>query len=87
MMKRVSDADKNAPNLKKMLDALNSSNPKYAQIFDKVFPVVVNLTLAGANAGVGFKEASSTLDTVNTALGLFNDIASEGKDQLEEAIG
>ncbi|WP_152612044.1 hypothetical protein [Ruegeria sp. ANG-S4] len=87
MMKRVSNADKNAPNLKKMLDALNSSNPKYAQIFDKVFPVVVNLTLAGANAGVGFKEASNTLDTVNTALGLFNDIASEGKDQLEEAIG
>ncbi|WP_372571943.1 hypothetical protein [Ruegeria jejuensis] len=87
MMGRVSAADKNAPKLKTMLDALSGSNPKYADIFEKVFPSVVNLTLAGANAGDGFKGASDTLDTLNTALGLFNDIASEGKDQLEAAIG
>ena len=87
MMGRVSGAEKNMPKLKKMLDALNSNNPPYAKIFDSVFPAVVNLTLSGASAGVGFKEASSTLETFNTALGLFNDIASEGKDKLEEYLG
>lgn len=87
MMARVSAADKNAPKLKKMLDALSAQNPKYAEIFERVFPAVVNLTLAGANAGVGFTEAANTVDSLNTAIGLFNDIASEGKDQLEAAIG
>jgi hypothetical protein len=71
------------PKLKRMLDALSAQNPKYADIFEKVFPVVVNLTLAGANAGVGFKEASNLLDTLNTSLGLFNDLASEGESVLE----
>jgi len=83
MMSRVSNAEKNMPKLKRMLDALSAQNPKYADIFEKVFPVVVNLTLAGANAGVGFKEASSLLETLNTSLGLFNDLASEGESVLE----
>lgn len=87
MMERVSNAEKNMPKLKTMLDALGAQNPRYAEIFDRVFPAVVNLTLAGANAGVGFSEAKNTLDTLNTSLGLFNDIASEGKTQLEETLG
>ena len=87
MMGRVSKAEANMPKLKKVLDALNASNPKYADIFDKVFPAVVNLTLSGASAGVGFSEASKTLESVNTSLGIFNDIASEGKTALEGAIG
>ena len=87
MMGRVSHAETNMPKLKRMLDALNAQNPKYAEIFDRVFPAVVNLTLAGANAGVGFSEAKSVLEGVNTGLGLFNDIASEGKTQLEATLG
>lgn len=87
MMGRVSKAEKNMPKLKTMLDALNTSNPKYADIFDKVFPAVVNLTLSGASAGVGFSEAKTTLEFVNTSLGLFNDIAAEGQSALEEYLG
>ncbi len=87
MMGRVSKADANMPKLKKVLDALNATNPKYADIFDKVFPAVVNLTISGASAGVGFSEATKTLEYVNTSLGLFNDIAAEGKTALEDAIG
>jgi len=87
MMARVSHAETNMPKLKKVLDALNDQNSDFAKIFDRVFPAVVNLTLAGANAGVGFSEAKNTLDTINTSLGLFNDIASEGKSQLEESLG
>ena len=48
---------------------------------------MVNLTLSGASAGVGFSEAKNTLDSVKTSLGLFNDIASEGKSALEEYLG
>ncbi len=87
MMGRVSKADANMPKLEKMLKALESSNPRYADIFDKVFPAVVNLTLSGASAGVGFSEATKTLEYVNVSLGLFNDIANEGRVALEEAIG
>jgi hypothetical protein len=87
MMKRVSHAETNGPKLKKVLDALNAQNSDFAKIFDRVFPAVVNLTLAGANAGVGFSEAKSVLESVNTGLGLFNDIISEGKTQLEETLG
>lgn len=87
MMKRVSDAETNIPKLKKVLDALNNQNSDFAKIFDKIFPAVVNLTLAGANAGVGFSEAKGALDTINTSLGLFNDVAGEGKSQLEEWLG
>ncbi len=87
MMGRVTHADKNAPKLKTLLDALKAQNPKYADIFDRAFPAVINLTLAGANAGVGFKEAASTLESLNTGLGLMNDILGEGKDQLEATIG
>lgn len=87
MMGRVGSADKNAPKLETLLNALKAQNPKYADIFDRVFPAVVNLTLAGANAGVGLKEAANTLESLNAGLGLMNDILSEGKDQLEAAIG
>lgn len=87
MMARVSKSEDNMPKLKTVLDALSGQNPKYADIFERVFPMVVNLTLAGSGAGVGFKEAKTVLDTVNTALTLFNDMAAEGKSQLETSLG
>ena len=87
MMGRVTKADKNAPKLKTLLDALKAQNPKYADIFDRAFPAVVNLTLAGASAGVGFDAAKNMLDEVNTGLGLMNGILGEGKSQLEATIG
>ncbi|MFT4961661.1 MAG: hypothetical protein ACI92Z_002754 [Paracoccaceae bacterium] len=87
MMGRVSKTEDNMPKLKKTLDALSVANPKYADIFERVFPAVVSLTLSGAGAGVGFEGAKTTLEAVNTSLSLFNDIAKEGKAQLEATIG
>ena len=83
MMKRVRKTKPDIEGLKKALDALNDSNPKYMQIFDKVLPVVVNLALAGASAGVGFVDAKSALDTANTALGLSNAVLNEVKGGIE----
>ncbi|MCZ6837547.1 MAG: hypothetical protein O7G85_17360 [Planctomycetota bacterium] len=80
---RVKTADKNMPAIKKLLDALKDKNADYAKIFDKVFPVVVNLALAGANAGIGFTDAKTAMDTASTALGLGNDLLSEVKSQIE----
>ena len=86
-MARVRSAEKAMPVLKKMLKALEATNPKYADIFDKVFPKAVNLALSGASAGVGFKDAKTALDTANVALGLVNDVANEGRGALEEMLG
>ncbi|MEP5729430.1 MAG: hypothetical protein ABJL67_08640 [Sulfitobacter sp.] len=73
---------------KKLLDELKASNPKYADVFDRVLPTLVNLGLAGARAGVSYGDSiAKVLDHVNTSLGLFNDIASEGQAQLEASIG
>ncbi|MCR8723332.1 hypothetical protein [Frigidibacter sp. ROC022] len=87
LMAKVSRFEANGPALQKTLKSLSNQNSDFAKIFDKVFPAVVNLTLSGASAGVGFKEAKTTLETFNTALGLANDIMSEGKDKLEEYLG
>ena len=87
LMAKVRKFEKNGPALEKTLKALDNQNSDFAKIFDKVFPVVVNLTLSGAGAGVGIKEAKTTLETFNSALGLANDILSEGKGQLEELLG
>lgn len=70
MMERVKKTKPNIEGLRKALNALNDTNPKYMQIFDKVLPAVVNLALAGASAGVGFVDAKGALDTANTALAL-----------------
>ncbi|MFK7837103.1 MAG: hypothetical protein AB8B60_12870 [Sulfitobacter sp.] len=88
LMTRVNAADKASPEVKKLLDELKSSNPKYADIFDRVFPTLVNLGLAGASAGVSYADSTAkVLDHVSTSLGLFNDIASEGQSQLEATLG
>jgi hypothetical protein len=87
LMAKVRRFEKNGPALEKTLKALDKQNSDFAKIFDKVFPTVVNLTLSGASAGVGFKEAKTGLDTFNSALGLANDILSEGKGHLEEHLG
>ena len=98
LMARVTQADKNAPKLKKALDGLKGQNPKYVAIIDKALPVLVNLTLTISGAGLGFagagvaagaaKSVTDTvqvvLDSVNTGLGLVNDVGSEVKDLLEE---
>lgn len=58
LMKRVTTTQDNMKNFKKALDDLNSSNPKYAEIFDKVFPVIANLAIAGAAGGLGIQNVS-----------------------------
>ena len=97
-MARVTKADKNAPKLKKALDGLKGQNPKYVTIFDKALPVLVNLALTISGAGLGFagagvaagaaKSVTDTvqvvLDSVNTGLGLVNDVGSEVKDLLQD---
>lgn len=87
MMARVGKAEGNMKMLKRMLDALNVTNPKYADIFEKVAPRVVGLALSGAAAGVGIAGAKTTLETVNAALGLVKDVELEGKAGLETALG
>ncbi len=87
MMKRVSNAEEHMPKLERVLAALSGQNPKYVEIFDRALPAVVNVVLAGANAGVGFNEAKNTLESINTGLGLVNEILAEGKTQLEEMLG
>lgn len=87
MMAKVRRFEKNGPALDKTLKALDNQNSDFAKIFDKVFPAVVNLTLSGAGAGVGIKEAKTTLEVFNAALSLANDIGSEGKAALEELLG
>jgi hypothetical protein len=79
---RVSQAEKMMPMLKEALDMLAETVPKYAEIFNKIFPAIVNLALAGADAGVGFKEATNALDYYNTAQGLANDLLSEVNEQV-----
>ncbi|MEW9921695.1 hypothetical protein AB2B41_18970 [Marimonas sp. MJW-29] len=88
LMGRVTKEDKARPVVKKVLEELKSTNPKYADVFDRAFPALVNLGLAGASAGVSYADATAkTLDHVKTSLGLFNDIASEGQSQLEATLG
>lgn len=96
IMARVTKADKNYPKLKKTLDALKGQNPKFVNIFDKALPIFVNMTLTLSGAGLGFagagvaagasKSVTDTvqvvLDSVNTGLGLVNDVGNEAKDLL-----
>jgi len=81
---RVSQAEKMMPPMRQALDMLKEAVPKYADIFNKIFPIVVNLSLAGASAGEGFKTASGALDYYNTGLGLANSILSEIKDAVSD---
>jgi len=83
MMKRVRKTKPHIERLKTALDLLNGTNPKYMEIFDKALPVVVNLGLSGASAGVGFVDAKSALDTANTAMGLSNVVLNEVKGGIE----
>jgi hypothetical protein len=71
---RVTSGEKNIKDAEKLLEELKQKVPNYAVVFDNYFPIVVGLGLAGANAGVGFKEAKSALETANTAIGLANDL-------------
>lgn len=80
---RVKKADEMLPKVKGLLKLLKSNNPDYAKAFEKVFPVVVNVGLAVAGGGLGFKEAKTAVDLASTATGLTSDIVSEFKDQVE----
>lgn len=86
LMAKVSKFEKNAPGLKKTLDALQSDNPPFANIFEKVMPVLVSIGIAAGGAGVSFSEAANVLAYSNTAIGLFNDLANEGRQKLEEML-
>jgi predicted nucleic acid-binding Zn-ribbon protein len=57
---------------------------KWLTVFEKVFPIVYNLAMAGANAGVGFVDAKNALETANTALGLTNDVLTEVKNNIPD---
>lgn len=83
MMSDATRVSKNAPKLEQLLTALKGTNPKYADIFEKAFPVVVNLALTGANAADGFKGAESALEHANTSLSLFNDLLGEIEKQVD----
>ena len=74
---RLSKIEDALPKLSAMMRALNDQNPKYAQIFDKVFPLVVSGILVVASAGTGFADASSVADFAVTTASLGIDIASE----------
>lgn len=86
LMAKVTKFEKNSPGLKKVLDALQSDNPPFANIFEKVMPVLVSIGIAAAGAGVSFAEAANVISYYNTAQGLFNDLANEGRQKLEEYL-
>lgn len=74
---RQSKAEDMLDDLGKVLKALKKGTPVYLKVFEKAFPIVHNLAMAGANAGLGFADAKTALDTANTAIGLSNDILGE----------
>lgn len=67
------------PDLKKNLKALSGVNPKYAQIFEKVFPMAVNFGLKGSKGVLDIKEADSTLEKATEALALSIELGSDIK--------
>ena len=86
LMAKVTKFEKNSPGLKQVLDSLQSDNPSFANIFEKVMPVLVSIGIAAAGAGVSFSEAANVISYYNTAQGLFNDLANEGRQKLEEML-
>ena len=56
------------------------------ELFEKVMPVLVSIGIAAAGAGVSFSEAANVISYYNTAQGLFNDLANEGRQKLEEML-
>lgn len=80
---RVDACEELVEKVKEMLDEVKSNAGTWLKVFDKVFPVVYNLAMAAANAGVGFADAKNALETANTAISLTNDILIEVKNQVE----
>lgn len=76
MNARVAPSEKAIKAAEEAVEELNKKVPDLQKVFNALFPIVTSLALAGANAGVGFQEASNALDYVNTSLGLANDILS-----------
>lgn len=74
---RLGKIEDNLPKLSAMLRALNDQNPKYAQIFDKVFPLVVSGILIVASAGTGFADSGSAVEFAVTGGSLGIDVATE----------
>ncbi|SEK03329.1 hypothetical protein SAMN05444007_11270 [Cribrihabitans marinus] len=82
---RITNLEKNLPKLEQMMRALNDKNAAFNKIFDKVFPVVVGLTLTATSAGTGFADSSSVADFVSTSVGLVADISLEAADFAQDA--
>lgn len=80
---RLSEIEPTLEKVEGFLAKVQANQGKWVEYFDKIFPVVYNLALAGANAGVGFVDAKNALETANTAISLSNDILIEVKNQLE----
>lgn len=67
------------------LDMLARKTPGWTAVFDKVLPVMVNLGLAAAGNSVGFTDAKTTADFVQSSIGLVNDIAATINDVADAA--
>jgi chromosome segregation ATPase len=83
MNARVAPSEKAVEAAEQVVEELNKKIPNLQKAFNTLFPIVASLSLAGANAGVGFQEASGALDYVNTSLGLADDLLSTVNDATE----
>lgn len=83
MMARAKKTKPAISGMKTAIKKLDDENPSFNKIFEKALPMLTNLALAGASAGVGFVDAKTALDTANTALGLANGVLSEVKAGIE----
>ena len=79
---RVGPSEKCLDAAEQLVKELNQKVPDLQKAFNTLLPIVTSLALAGANAGVGFKEAADALDYANTALGLANDLLSTVNDAV-----
>jgi hypothetical protein len=70
----VSKAEKAMPAIEEMLKELNSTNPKYAEIFDKMLPALTNAGLGLGGFGTGIASATSAIEFGQAAVSLGTDI-------------
>ncbi|EDY17402.1 hypothetical protein CfE428DRAFT_5088 [Chthoniobacter flavus Ellin428] len=81
---RVAPSEKAIKATEAVLEELQKKIPNLQKAFNTLFPIVTSLALAGANAGVGFKEAQNAMDNASTALGLANDLLGTLNDAIED---
>jgi hypothetical protein len=70
------------PAIEEMLNELNGTNPKYAEIFDKMLPMLTNLGLGCSGFGTGVASATSAIEFCQAIVSLGTDIVKEANDRL-----